>query len=81
MTGERGHASTMAGDVTSLRVPMPPPVELRAADHYRAQAAYCMELAECAAEPAAQVAFLLVADRFDQIAREADALTGSGLLN
>jgi hypothetical protein len=71
----------MAGDVINLRFAVPPPVELRAVDHYRARAAYCMELAECATEPAAQAAFLLVADCFDQIAEEAEGLCGSGLLN
>ena len=68
------------GEVTSVRLVLPPLTALRAADHYRARAAYCMDIAEGATDAEVQTIFFAVARCFEQVAEEAEILDG-GLLN
>ena len=69
------------GEITNVRIALPSPVTLRAADHYRARAAYCMEIAECATDCEARDLFVAVADCFEQVAQDAETLNGGALLN
>ena len=69
------------GEVTSVRLVLPPLTALRAADHYRARAAYCAEVAEGTTDSEVQALFLAVARCFEQVAEEAEILDGGALLN
>jgi hypothetical protein len=68
------------GEVTSVRLVLPPLAALRAADHYRARAAYCAEVAEGTTDVEVQALFLAVARCFEDVAEEAEILDGA-LLN
>ena len=68
------------GEVTSVRLVLPPLAALRAADHYRARAAYCAEVAEGTTDVEVQALFLAVARCFEDVAEEAVILDGA-LLN
>jgi hypothetical protein len=63
----------------SFRFAKMEPPELRAADHYRGRAADCLILAECTEGTEARI--LAFAETFEQIARDAEALSGDALLN
>jgi hypothetical protein len=69
------------GEVTNVRLVLPPLTALRAADHYRARAAYCVEVAESTTDPDVQSLFLTVARCFEQVAEEVEILDGDALLN
>jgi hypothetical protein len=69
------------GDIASVRLVVPPPTALRAADHYRARAAYCVEVAECMTDPEIQSLCFALAWYFEQVAEEAEVLEGGALLN
>ena len=69
------------GEVTSVRLVLPPLTALRATDHYRARAAYCVEIAESTTDSEVQALFLAVARCFEQVAEEAEILDGGALLN
>ena len=68
------------GEVTNVRLVLPPPTALRAADHYRARAVYCAEIAEGTTDSDVQSLFLAVARCFEQAAEEAEILDGGGAL-
>ena len=65
------------GEVTSVRVVLPPEAALRAADHYRARAAYCVEVAEGTTDAEVQALFLAVARCFEEVAEEAEIMDGA----
>ena len=65
----------------SLRFAVSAPLVMRAGDHYRGRAADCLALAECAEDVDARTLFLAVAESFEHIAREADAIGCGALLN
>ena len=67
-------------EVTSVRLALPPPMSLRAADHYRARAAYCQDIAACTTDTEVRTFFLAVARCFEDVAEEAEVLDGA-LLN
>lgn len=69
------------GEVTSVRLLLPPLAALRAADHYRARAAYCAEIAEGSTDSEVQALFFAVARCFEQVAEEAEIWDGGALLN
>ena len=68
------------GEVTSVRLVLPPLAVLRAADHYRARAAYCVQVAEGTTDAEVQALFLAVARCFEEVAEEAEIMDGA-LLN
>jgi len=55
-------------------------MSLRAADHYRARAAYCQDIAACTTDTEVRTFFLAVARCFEDVAEEAEVLDGA-LLN
>jgi len=69
------------GEVTNVRLVLPPLTALRAADHYHARAAYCVNVAESTTDADVQSLFLAVARCFEQVAAEAEILDGGALLN
>ena len=68
------------GEVTSVHLVLPPLAVLRAADHYRARAAYCVQVAEGTTDAEVQALFLAVARCFEEVAEEAEIMDGA-LLN
>jgi hypothetical protein len=69
------------GEITNVRLVLPPPTALRAVDHYLARAAYCVEIAEGTTDSDVQLLFLAAARCFEQVAEEAEIVDGGALLN
>ena len=69
------------GELTNVRLVLPPLTALRAVDHYRARAAYCEDIADRTTDSDVQSLFLAVARYFEQVAEEAEILDGGALLN